>query len=456
MKFTDYANNWIHVGSGFRLSRATIVGPYPTHEFMEQVLSLGPDEVVLAVDDGWPQERIEAIQQTLAGRARFVLRRVAPPGGGGLVHAKLYCFEWVNGPNNRRRHTLLAGSANASVQGFGGHAESFVHVDLADIDIRNKKAALQYFTDLASGHDTAHTWFYIHDKSWLSLPPLRIVHTPWPNGFDAWIRRGRLCHSYQPDPTFGRLVLRLKEPMPQGLLGANLGNAGFSQTGEMQAFTRPYVRYTSGEPDAAIERQNWRQRYFTETVYGYWTSAECFSALEDSFVAPQADGRRRALDAIREPGPEHYSRWVGEFTDSIHNVSRTLTGKQRETYFHLQRSGELDEDRYRQLADSKLARDREKSKDDYFCRRFTSGFAFPPVPALGDEFDDFLVELCANLLAKLQARQVRNKLATALRHHGIADRGTTPEELLDQLRYRWDQLKPELTNFHAEKTRSIV
>lgn len=456
MIFDDYINNGVHVGSGFRLSRATIVGPYPTSEFMRQVLSWGPDEVVLAVDDGWPQERIAAIQQILAGQAKFVLRRVAPAGGGGLVHAKLYCFEWINGANNRRRHTLLAGSANASTQGFGGHAESFVHVDLADIDSRDKKAALQYFADLADGRDVADTRFYMHNKSWLSLPPLRIVRTPWPNGFDAWIRRGRLCHSYQPDPTFGRLVLRLKEPMPQGLLGANLGNAGFNLSGEMQAFTRPYVRYSNGESDGVTDRQNWRQRYFTETVYGYWTSAECFATFEDMFVAPQADGRKRALHAIRELCAENRSRWIDDFVESVRNVSGPLAREQRETHFHVQGRGDLDEDRYRQQADAKLARDRTKSMDSYFCSRFTSGFAFPPVPALGDDFEEFVLELCANLLAKLQSRQVRNRLAAALRHHGIADRGTTPEELLDRLRDRWDQLKPELTRFHTEEDHACL
>jgi len=290
MTFSAYIDNGVHVGSGFRLCRATIIGPYPTPDFIEQILDWRPEEVILAVDDGWPQERIDDIRRVfVAHEAELILQRVAPSVGDGLVHAKLYCLEWVNAANNRRRHTLLAGSANASSQGFGTHAEAFVHVDMANIALSDKKEVLQYFGDLALGNDVAFTQFYIGDKSWLSMPALRVVHTPWPNGFDAWIRRGRLCHSYQPDPTFGRLVLRLREPMPQGLLGTNLGNSGFSVAGETQAFTRPYVSYASDVGEEENERQNWRQRYFTETVYGYWTSAECFRRFEDEFVAPHAD-----------------------------------------------------------------------------------------------------------------------------------------------------------------------
>src|SRR5690606_9127992 len=115
--------------------------------------------------------------------------RVAPVKGNGLVKAKLYCLEWVNAANNRRRHTLLAGSANASLPGYGTHAEAFVHVDLADVALLQKKEILEYFTELGLGRDVAYTSFYIQNKSWLSLPPLRVVKTAWPNGFDAWIRR---------------------------------------------------------------------------------------------------------------------------------------------------------------------------------------------------------------------------------------------------------------------------
>lgn len=455
MTFSAYIDNGVHVGSGFRLCRATIIGPYPTPDFIEQVLDWRPEEVILAVDDGWPQERIDDIWRVFAAHeAELILWRVAPAVGNGLVHAKLYCLEWVNAANNRRRHTLLAGSANASSQGFGIHAEAFVHVDLANIALSNKKEVLQYFGDLAQGEDVNERQFYIGDKSWLSIPALRVVRTPWPNGFDAWIRRGRLCHSYQPDPTFGRLVLRLKEPMPQGLLGTNLGNFGFGVAGETQAFTRPYVSYASDAGDdrneRGNERQNWRQRYFTETVYGYWTSAECFKQFEDEFVAPHAEGRELALDAIRYADRTTRLTWIDDFMRSIGNVFETLTAEQRKTYFHVRSNGMLDAEKYRQQAEAKLDRDRGKARDDYFCKRFTSGFAFPPVPALGSEFEDFALDLSANLLAKLQSRRVNNKLAAAVRDYQIAEPDMSPEELLGHLRDRWDEIGVDLARFFAD------
>ncbi len=451
MTFSKYINEGVHVGPGFRLHRATIIGPYPTADFIKEVLDWQPEEVILAVDDGWPQERIDHIRQVFAGhKAKLILWRVAPAVGDGLVHAKLYCLEWVNAANNRRRHMLLAGSANASSQGFGTHAEAFVHLDLADLEPTDKKQVLHYFGEVALGHDVDATKFCIRNKSWLSIPALRVVRKQWPNGFDAWIRRGRLCHSYQPDPTFGRLVLRLKEPMPQGLLGTNLGNSGFSVAAETQAFTRPYVSYTSNVGEEGSDRQNWRQRYFTETIYGYWTSAECFKRFEEEFVAPHAEGRELALDAIRDPEQTTRLGWMDDFMRSIGKVFEPLTSEQRETYFHVVSNGKLDAKKYRQQAEAKLHRDWAKARDEYFCKRFTSGFAFPPVPALGSEFEDFALDLSANLLAKLQSRRVNNKLAATLRKHHIAEPDMTPEELLALLRAQWDDIGARLVRFFAE------
>lgn len=449
MKLDDYIDNSC-IGPGFRMASAMIVGPYPTREFIDQVLEWQPEKIVLAVDDGWPQERIEEIMQTCAKTdTTLLLRRVAPALGSGLVHAKLYCLEWRNAADNYRRHTLLAGSANASSQGFGLHAETFVHIDLANLDRLDKKAALGYFSALEHNYDAPAATFALGGRSWITMPALEIIRTPWPNGFDAWIRRGRLCHSYQPDPTFGRLVLRLKASLLQGQLGANLVNSGFNAVGEAQSFTRPYVHYSSGVAEEKKEQQTWRRRYFTETVYGYWTSAECFASLESEFVAPQAEGRQRALDTIRTGDPQQRTSWINSFIRSVREVFEGLPEDEREKYFHVRPNGELDEERYRQQASDKLYRDQAKSTDPYFCSRFTSGFAFPPVPALGDGFDEFVLELCSNLLAKLQSRQVRNRLAATLRDQRIADAGTTREELLALLRSRWDEIRHHLVDFYV-------
>lgn len=450
MTFSHYIDNDVNLGETFRLRRATVVGPYPTRDFIDELLTHKPDEVVLAVDDGWPQERLDDIQCSFRdNNATLVLRRVAPALGNGLVHAKLYLLEWINAGNDRRRHTLLAGSANASSPGFSLHAESFVHVDLANIETDDKKKVLDYFAQLRINEHVDYTYFYVGRNSWLSMPALRMVHTTWPNGFDSWIRRGRLCHSYQPDPQFGRLVLRLKEPMPQDLLGVNLGSSGFSVAGETQAFVRPYLNGI-GDSENAEKKQTWRQRYFTETVYGFWTSAECFKQLEEEFVAADADRRKLILDTLRNPSQAQRAIWIDDFLTSIGDVFNRLPPEEQETYFHVQSTGVLNQKLYRDQAEKKIDRDVAKAFDQYFCSRFTSGFAFPPVPPLDAEFDNFVLELCANLLAKLQPGRVHNWLAGTLRENRIAGSTMLPEELFALLRNEWEEHHFSLINFHKQ------
>ncbi|MET0322133.1 MAG: hypothetical protein ABW069_15540 [Duganella sp.] len=449
MTFDDYINTGIHVGAGFRMTRVAIVGPYPTCEFIKQVLLHNPEEIILAVDDGWPQERLEEIAATCDdSKTRLTLRRVAPVAGAGLVHAKLYFIEWMNIASNYRRHVLLTGSANASVQGFGAHAESFSHIDLANIDSEDKKAAIAYFTALAQDKDVAETWFYVRDKSWVSMPALRIVRSNLPHGLDAWVRRGTLCHKYQPDPAFGRLILRLNTAMPQDQLNESLQRSGFNTLGETQTFTRAYVSFDSGNEGSTV--QTWRSRYFTETDYGFWTSYECFKKAGDTFVASQAEGRGEALRLIRHASQALQNRWVQEFLESIRAVFDGVDdAEKRGKYFRVMADGELDEAHYRLQAHGKLNRDRAKAGDNFFKRRFTSGFAFPPVPPLGDASEEFVLTLCANLLAKARAQKTRNRLAARLRALGIADQASTPEELLAELRERWMDLRTDLINFFS-------
>jgi hypothetical protein len=248
---------------------------------------------------------------------------------------------------------------------------------------------------------------------------------------------------------FGRLVLRLKEPMAQGELSESLGKSGFGVVGETQTFSRPYLPFGTGE--AGSERLLWRQRFFTETDYGYWTSAECFGVLQGEFVASDAGGRQRTLEAIRSASLAQRSVWIDGFLDSIRAVFTALPDtEQRASYFCVLPNGDLDELHYRQHAEAKLARDREKSMDEYFAKRFTSGFAFPQVPPLGDEFEEFALTLCANLLAKAQGQHVRNWLARTLRNLNVVEPGMTPAELLASLRECWDELKPDLSHFFRE------
>lgn len=68
-------------GDSFKLSKVTIVGPYPTKDFFEFLRkNMKPSEVVLFVDDGWPNEKLDEIVECFYKKhCDFSYYRVAPP-----------------------------------------------------------------------------------------------------------------------------------------------------------------------------------------------------------------------------------------------------------------------------------------------------------------------------------------------------------------------------------------
>lgn len=452
MNIKEYIQNHAGIGKSFNTAKIIIIGPYPTGDFLQQVLHHTPKEVILIVDDGWPEERIREIRNLFtAKRRRLVVRRVAPQTGSGLVHAKLYYFEWINGKKNRRRRSLLAGSANASIQGFGIHAESFVSIEFADLPRCDRDGVIRYFEALEGGENVNMTSLNIGNKSWITLPALRIVEAQLTNGFDTWLRRGRLCHKYQPDPAFGQLILRLKAPMPKSELEEHLGRSGFGISGDSKSFTRPYVVYEAGTEDT--EKQTWRQRFFIETDYGFWTSGECFAVLKDDFVASKNEGREVAIDKIREADEKDYDQWLGTFTNSLEAVVERISNPVNiADYFQVKSDGTLDLKKYQGAASAKLTADRCKANDDYFTQRFVAGFAFPPVPQFGDEFAVFATSFCDNLLSRMNGRKVQNRLAQVVREL-VEDEDNYPasgSELYSYLCRNWVEIREDVMEFHRK------
>ena len=448
MKLDEYING--SIGKKFNLSKIVIIGPYPTKDFFDQLVTHLPKKIVLIVDDGWPQDRLQEISDACkAKKCKLKIQRVASYNTCGLVHAKLYYFEWKNVQGNYTKRIMLAGSANASTQGFGIHAESFVNIDFADITKENSNSALNYLEELELGNNVELQLLTIgQNKSWISLPALRVVGKNLINGFDAWLRRGKLSHKYQPDPTFGRLILRLKKPMPKTAFEKNLSDSGFIVSGDPQSFSQPYVSYDVEGNSSDNQTQTWREKLFIETDYGYWTSGECYSQRSAEFVASKKDEREQAINKIIKSAD--HQEWINSFIESLNNAADRLNETQLSEYFELRSDEKLNINIYRDKAKQKLEYDQQKANDEYFQQRFISGFAFPPMPQFGDEFSSFAISFCNNLLAKMKGNRVKNKLAKILLNE-LDERNEFPEsgeKLYKFLRDNWDTLRSQIVLFH--------
>lgn len=416
MKLDEYIS-YIKPGSTFSLDKLYVVGPYPSERFVAKICEiLAPRSIVLVVDDGWPQEYIDDITDCAkAFKVKLKTKRVCPVSGG-LVHAKLYYFVWRNEAGNRTKRKLLLGSANASLSGFGGHAETYINVDVGDLGKVGVEKVDTYFASLGRGDDVEMIMLDINEGAWLSLPAIKKAPKEKLSGFEAWIRRGRLCHAYQQDMSFGRLALNLKLSLPRTNLENSILNSGFGRETESKSYGRNYVELDTPVEGGQI-KLIWRKKYFIETDYGYWTSEDCFAYRSEEFVAPKAEKRREILNIIKGATALQKESWVDEFMAAVTDLVNQIKSEvEISDYFNMV-GDDLDWDHYRKSALKKIDADQQKSRDSYFVDRFISGFSFPLVPQLGDEFENFAMSLCVSLSKQINGTAT-GKLAQALRPLG--------------------------------------
>lgn len=292
--------NWENTTSDdYEVESMVIVGPYPSKHFFVGPGSLSgcrraqSVQVTLVADDGWPLQKIKDIEKAFCkpGKKRG-LNVVRASDSSNLVHVKAYYIVWKRIGSNTRKRTLLLGSANASRQGFGGHCESFISLDLAAIkDPTDRRCVRDYFEDIqkyAAGASweplqVGPIWFWIGKgtSAWASMPAMTVKglgNEPSASTFTGWLRRGVLCHKFQPDSNFGKIKVTLRRPLPQGELQPLLEDSGFTTEGDQNSIVTPYLALAteSGKTVASKGAESrppaWLRALFIETRLGFWTS----------------------------------------------------------------------------------------------------------------------------------------------------------------------------------------
>jgi hypothetical protein len=451
----------------FYLEEALVVGPYLTERFFRELRdqirrkgnAAGLSRLTILADDGWDQSHLDQISRLFKIKSykatEFNVYRVCPEKPIGLVHAKIYFFHLRNLEKTYSKRILVIGSANASSQGFGTHAETFISFDLADLKREDRKKVEDYMNALSYGRAVEYMYFYFCQKSWASLPAMNIVSKSKEiNSFDNWLKRGRLCHEYQSDSLFGKLSLRLKKPLPKGPIEKSLNASGFGSDQDLQLFVRNYVAKLKLANTSGTAKTAWRKRYFVETYYGHWTSGDCYEQMKMDFVSARAAVRRDVIQKILESKDEVRNTWLDDFENAIRKVTDSLRKLKTEgnnlvleDYLRL-KNGEVDVGYYRDVAEKKLLQDQYRAYDKGFTERYISGFYFPPVPQIGDQFEEFALDFCQSLQSKFRGINAVNLIARAVKKSldELPNHGTAV--LLKTLRKNWEFIKPVITKYY--------
>lgn len=246
----------------------------------------------------------------------------------------------------------------------------------------------------------------------------------------------------------------MKRALPKSGLEKELNSFGFGADLDSHTFSRPYVSYSNeSEID---QRVVWRKHYFVETYYGYWVSAECYDSKREEFTEPRVDERNKAVSLITNASDIKWSEWLDEFQRAIESMADELARRPiADPELNLGDFFEVDGERinvadYKNKAKKKLEYDQSRTKDPVFVERFKSGYSFPRMPQLGEDFEDFALDFCQSLLAKIRSRSVSNRLAKMLRDQFQDDIPPCAENLLTRLRSEWESLGASVVGYYKD------
>lgn len=427
----------------YRLDQVDLLSPYLSAPFFQSLAELSPTKIFLTTDAGCNPLEVDGIRRIFGRR----LASITLGSCRGIVHCKAFLFHWKHKVTGRYKRFLLWGSCNATASGFGANAESYSWFCLSN---KNRGDLKAYFCALRGGQGTVPKTEIDCGEVMLILPAFRLGQAT--STFETWIQRGRLCQAFPPDGDFRKLKVRLLSkpgnnvPFVEEL--ARNGLTPYQQT----TISYDYMRQSQLGPeewdDAEVEAQPWRSKYFVHTMYGYWTSDECFHANSAFFKKKDHERRSEELSCIASASNAQRRRWSDDFLNLLTSIASRRQDARK--FLHI-RNGALDIDKYREMFDTQILRQRQRAQDPWFRQAYISGFVFPPVPPMRDMpqlWNEFLKTLAESLVFELGKRSGRNRLAKALRKHEIANGDIDCERLLSILCGQWDQHKDVIQCFH--------
>lgn len=435
----------------YLLEKIDIISPYLSEQFIDSLIILNPKKVIITTDAACSPKIIENIRNSPSNK----VRKINVAYCDGIVHAKCYLFHWKNKITKKYKRLFLWGSCNATKGGFERNAEVYSWINLSKINKDQQKTLLKYFRQLRNGKKkVSEVRINLNNGVFIRLPNIR-KYDPANSSFDYWIQKGKLCHPFPNDPSFRHLRLTLKNKMrPQNEFSDVLSENNID-INQQATISYDYLRNNSRDiSDFEVDdnfTSMWKAKYFIDTVYGLWTSEDCFNDNKDRFH--KSDDRRRKIEikVISEATKDQREEWCNKFIDIIKKINSSISNPRE--YFHYI-DGELDVSKYRLQFDKQLNRDFLRSKDRWFKHGYISGYDFPEVPPMREftyHWKELVMSFSESLFFEINKKGTINRLAQTVRDNTDIGHPTSSDNLLQELNINWDKHKEFIECFYCEE-----
>lgn len=426
----------------YRLENVDILSPYLSDLFFIKLKKLKPQQIYITTDAGCPSAAIKSVEEELGKK----LNHIKLAQCKGIVHVKCYLFHWKNKETNRYKRLLLWGSCNATEGGFERNAEIFSWLQLSKIDKEQRSHIISYFSDLRNSDDGIEGIKIRINALTVKFPDIEFFN-PESTTFDLWIQKGRLCHPFPNDPSFRHLRVVLKTKIaPDDILSTELRKNNIG-TNQQTTIAYDYLRQTFDEiedEDDEVDDESdnnftttWKSRYFVDTVFGFWTSEDCFNENGESFHKRDTAHRKNEINQISEANSQQRDKWNENFLSIIKSISDSIPNASE--YFHYE-DGVLDIDRYRKSFENHLNRDWIRSKDSWFRHGYISGYDFPEPPPMREfssNWNEFITSFSNSLFFEVNRPNTYSWLAKTIRDYTDIGTAVNSDEFLEMLRKKW-------------------
>ena len=433
----------------YSLERVDIISPYLSDYFFKKLKKIKPKKIFVVTDAGCSPAMINDIKDMLEKK----LDQVKLAQCAGIVHAKCYLFHWKNRETNRFKRLLLWGSCNATDGGFEKNAEIFSWLNLSSIDAEQRKCIIGYFKLLSENDDGVDgVEIKIRKELHIKFPNIKF-YTSDSSTFDIWVQRGNLCHPFPNDPSFRHLRVVLKNKIaPEDELTTALMENNI-EVNQQATITYDYLRQNIGEYKVEEDDDNftstWKSKYFVDTVYGLWTSSDCFAENKANFHKTDIAKKEIEINKISAANTNQRRKWAEEFLVIIKAINERINDP--ENYFYY-KDGKFDVEKYRTQFVNQLNRDFVRSKDSWFKRGYISGYDFPEVPPIREfssNWNEFISSLSESLFFEVNKSGTRSWLALTVRDCTAIGAATDTIKFLDNLRRKWSYCKESIECFYC-------
>ncbi|HAI68232.1 MAG TPA: hypothetical protein DCM38_02220 [Gammaproteobacteria bacterium] len=237
-----------------------------------------------------------------------------------------------------------------------------------------------------------------------------------------------------------------KNELSDALLRNNIG------LNQQTSITYDYLRHDTDElEDIEIEdgfTRTWKSQYFVDTVYGFWTSEDCFKAKEDNFQKSDVAKRKEEIDLISTADEEQRETWNRAFLKILASINNQIQNPSRYFYYN---DGMLDIEKYKKQFEKQLKRDWKYANDSRFRRGYISGYDFIEVPPIRESssWDELINSFLESLYFEINKSTKNNKLARIIKDCIDIDNLADSDSLSEELKINWNNYNKKIENFYV-------